>query len=295
MGGAGVTDAQGRIFVYANRAAKKLVIWHDPFQAVLEAVALTNEFRAELGSARGRVTGTLWRGVQPWPARELTLERRWPGLIEPSYSPVNRTNRAFRIPAITDAQGRFEFRGVPCGVWVVRSRHVEWGEFEVKPGAVLSPDLGRGGAAIVGQVVLDDATLQPDWGNAHVNVITSAGGSLRRLPGEVEADGSFVVPNVPPGDHELMVVLESAAVTRQNQFPVELGATPRVPVLVPDETVARPRAISVGTVTLRMRPPPETENQWGQTLTFDIRLCPRWARRGDSGRASAGRPNRRFP
>jgi len=60
----------------------------------------------------------------------------------------------------TDAQGRFEFRDVPGGVWVVRSRHVEWGEFEVQAG-------------------------------------------------EVEGDGSFVVPHVVPGDHVLTIVLET--------------------------------------------------------------------------------------
>lgn len=286
MGGSGRTDAQGRIFVYPNSAAKKLVVWHAPFQAVLDATRLTNEFRIELGSERGRVTGTLWRGDQPWPAKELTLQRRWPGLIEPSYHPVNRTNQAFRIPAITDAQGRFEFRDVPCGVWVVRSRHVEWGELEVRPGAVVLAELGRGGAAIVGLVVSDDPTFRTDWRNVHVNLITKDRGpqpwladevesdewyivdqvlpaervpaKWRWLPGEVEADGSFVVPEVPPGDGVLSIEFYSERATGADPFPVELGAGPRIRVSVPAEMHSRPRVISVGTIPIRMRPPAES-------------------------------------
>lgn len=287
LGGAGRTDAQGRIFVYRNPKATRLVVWHDPFQAVLDAARLTNEFRVELGTSRASIRGTLWRGDQPWPSKELALQRRWPGLIEPSSHPANRTNQAFRIAATTDAQGRFEFRAVPCGVWVARSRHVEWGEFEVRPGAVLVTELGRGGPAIVGQVVSEDASLKPDWRNARVNLITKdrgpqpwppgevesddwwyvveqvlpperVPGLWRWLPGEVEADGWFVVPEVPPGDHVLAAVLYSERANGAARFPLELGASARIPVSVPAETNSGAKVLRVGTIPVRMRQPVES-------------------------------------
>jgi len=282
MGGSGRTDAHGRIFVYPNPKAQKLVVWFDPFQAVLDAAQITNEFRVELGSAGGSITGTLWRGDQPWPGKELMLQRRWPGLIEPSYHPANRTNLAFRIPATTDAAGHFEFRDVPCGIWVVRSRQVEWGEFVVKPGAVLRSDPGRSGVALVGQAVAADPTLKPDWGNTHVNLMTQDRGpqpwlpgevpseywyivdqvlppervpaTWGWLPGEIEADGSFVVPEVPPGDHVLSIILDTGRVTGADPFPVEIGASPRITVSVPPMGPNTPRVIQVGAVPLRMFP-----------------------------------------
>ncbi len=253
MGGSGRTDAQGRIALYANPRARWLVVWHDPLQAVVDARTLSPEFRVDLGTARASITGTLWRGDQPWPGKELTLQRRWPGLVEPSYSPVNRTNQAVRIPATTDAQGRFQFAEVPCGVWVVRSRDIAWCEFPVRPGEASNYELGRLGAAIVGQVVTTDPSWTPDWRNADVNLMTNVRGLQRWLPGELEADGSFVVPEVPAGDHELIIVLKSTRVIRQNQFPVELGATPRTPVSVPEATSTdpHPRVIRVGTLQMR--------------------------------------------
>lgn len=260
LGGQGLTDARGRIFVYPNPVAEKLVVWHDPFQAVLDASSLTQEFRVELGSARGAVMGTLWRGDQPWPGKALNLERRWPG--ETAFlRPPDRRTRGLQIPATTDARGRFEFRDVPCGVWVVRSRYVEWGEFPVRPGEVVAGDVGRTGVAIVGEAVAGDPALKADWRNARVNLITDVGGLRRWLPGEVEADGSFVVPEVPPGEHELTIRVLSGLVVRSNQFPVELGASPRLRVSVPTNPVAGPTALklNVGRVPLRMESDRESD------------------------------------
>lgn len=54
---------------------------------------------------------------------------------------------------------------------------------------------------MLGQVILDEATPKPDWRNAWVNLIPRIGGPGGWLPGEIEADGSFIVPEAPAGDY----------------------------------------------------------------------------------------------
>ena len=46
----------------------------------------------------------------------------------------------------------------------------------------------------------EDEALKPDWRHVWVKLNNRASEPERWLPGEVEADGSFVVPDVPPGD-----------------------------------------------------------------------------------------------
>ncbi len=253
MGGSGLTDKGGRIFVYPNPAAIKLIVWHEGLQMALDAETLTNEFRVDLRSLLGGVEGRLWWGDKPRPGKTLNLRRRWPAQVEPAYGAVNRTNRMFELSATTDADGRFAFRDVPAGDWVIRSR-IKWGEVGVKPGEVARLDLGQEGVVITGRAVTDPPGRDVNWLGARVNLHNDLSKpEVRIFSGEAEADGSFIVPRVTPGDYQLFIAPEGFPAAGPSPYPMPLGGSGPVSVVVPTNSAATNRVIDLGAVTVKMK------------------------------------------
>lgn len=257
LGGAGRSDDQGRIFVYSNSAARKLLVWHEGLQAELDARTLTNEFRVDLQTARGSVAGRLWRGQQPWSGKQLGLLRAGVSGDARPFHTVSPTNRGDIFAATTDAEGRFRFEGVPAGHWNIKSR-IKWGEAEVKPGQTTQVELGRNGATLSGKAVGDDPDRPVCWEGADLFLITPppkrnpvvANGAV--VVGEIEADGSFVMPSVPAGSYELVVEPEGMPAAGPSRWPGYVGVG-RVPVTVSADQVAAGEALDLGVVTVKLR------------------------------------------
>lgn len=258
LGGAGRSDAQGRVFVYPNPAARKLLVWHEGLQAELDAQTLTNEFRVELQSARGSVEGRLWRGRQPWPGRLFNLVRAGlSGDARPHHT-VSQANRSDQFTATTDAEGRFRFEGVPAGRWVIRSRRLAWSEAEVRPSQPTQLELGRNGATLFGKAVGDDPTRLRLWEGADLFLLTPppkrepvvADGAL--VMGEIEADGSFAMPSAPAGSYELVIEPVGMPAAGPSRFAHYLGVG-KVPVTVSADQAAAGEAFDLGVVTVKLR------------------------------------------
>ncbi len=253
MGGSGRTDQNGRVFVYPNPTAKKLIVWHEGLQAALDAQKLTNEFRVDLRSLLGGVEGRLWWGDKPWPGKTLNLRRRWPADVGPAGSQMNRTNLEFELRAKTDADGRFAFPNVPAGEWLVRSGRIQWGSAEVKPGEIARLDLGREGVAITGRAVTDSPGRTVNWPEAWVTLRTDLNGpDVRFYAGEVETDGTFIVPRVTPGAYQLFIAPEGFPAAGPSPFPMTLGGSGPVSVVVLTNSAATNRVIDLGAVTVKM-------------------------------------------
>lgn len=279
LGGAGRSDDQGRVFVYSNSAARKLLVWHEGLQAELDAQTLTNQFRVELQSARGSVEGRLWRGRQPWPGRLFNLVRAGLSGDARPFHTVSPTNRGDIFAATTDAEGRFRFEGVPAGHWTIGSRRkwgeaagtqaansaavqmihqFNWGEAEVKPGQTTQIELGRNGATLFGQAVGDDPARALSWYGADSFLVTHSAArepvvvNGRFIMGEIEADGSFAMPFVPAGTFEFVIRPEGmpAAGPRRNAWYLGAG---KVPVTVSAEQAAAGEAFDLGVVTVKLR------------------------------------------
>ena len=293
MGGSGRTDKDGRIFVYPNPTAKKLIVWHEGLQAALDAQTLTNEFRVDLRSLRGGIEGRLWWGDKPWSGKALKLQRRWPADVGPAGSQMSRTNLEFELRATTSADGRFAFPNMPTGDWVIRSGPIQWGNIEVKPGEIARLDLGREGVAITGRAVTDPPGRQVNWSEAWVtlhNDLSKLG--ARVYPGGAKSDGSFIVPGVAPGDYQLFVAPEGSPAAGPSPHPMPLGTSGPVSVVVPTNSTATNRVIDLGAVTVKMRkqlkvgdlaPPFEVKTFDGQPIRLAdfqgkvVLLCFWWA------------------
>lgn len=287
------TDANGRLFVYPNPAAEKLIFWHESYQAALDAKALTNEFRVELQIPHGSVEGRLWRAQQPWPGKLLSLRRRLPPTMQPPPGPAGQTNRMFQISTVTDAEGRFTFKDVVLGAWVVRSGRVEWGEVEVHLGEVAQLDLGRQDWVITGRAVTDPPGREVNWTEAWITLRTDLNQpDVRFYAGEAEADGSFIVPRVTPGDYQLFIAPEGFPAAGPSALPMSLGSSGPVPVVVSINPAATNRVIDLGAVTVKMKkqlkigdlaPPFEVKTFDGQPVRLAdfqgkvVLLCFWWA------------------
>lgn len=293
IGGSTPTDQDGRIFVYPNPAAKELIVSYEGLQAALDAQTLTNEFRVDLRSLPGGIEGRLWWGDKPWPETTLNLRRRWPAQIEPAYGAVNRTNRTFELSATTDAEGRFAFSNVPAGDWVIRGGRIQWGSVEVKPGEVSRLDLGREGVVITGHAVTEPPDRAVNWPAAWVSLHNDLNKpDVRIYPGEAENDGSFIVSGVVPGDYQLFIAPKGFPAAGPSLFPVSLGSSGPVSVVVPTNSTATNRVIDLGAVTVKMgkqlkigdlAPPFEVKTFDGQTVRLAdfkgkvVLLCFWWA------------------
>jgi hypothetical protein len=165
----------------------------------------------------GRVEGKLLIGDRPGSNQSMNIDSGdWGWELGSAQFP-------FIYEAKTDAEGRFVFTHVPGGRQRVARRHnnphglgaigMSHYEFvEVEPGATSKVIIGGKGAVVSGKLMAVPSEPSVDW-TLTVQRLALPGDSLTRMSGGnayeffCEADGSFTVPDVAPGDYKLRVRL----------------------------------------------------------------------------------------
>ena len=177
-----------------------------------------------------RIEGALKIGTKPGANEAISLD------LSPDFGNLLDAFKRqiyFNYKATTDKHGRFVFEKVPMqgtvevGREIILSRNAllrrtgktHTTTIELKPGQTTKVTLGGTGRPVVGRLQLPDGVKESaDWNSSFsTNSIREAldpafffgaGLPLRSLPSHsfrVEADGSFRVEDLPPGDYELSV------------------------------------------------------------------------------------------
>lgn len=188
--GPGTTDEHGRIFVYLNPDVEWVQAQKGNRFGELEMRAVTNGSRLVL-EAPGNVRGTLWLGGRPWTNQVLVLQRF-----------------GFEVPPTgSDGEGRFEFRDVAAGPWVVGlgGRAPTLTPIDVRPTSTTRVDLRLEGRVGAGQAFLADPARSVHWPHAEVFVRRGPTAHGDYILGVMRKDGAFRFPLLPPGDYILFV------------------------------------------------------------------------------------------
>lgn len=238
VGGVGLTDQRGRIFVYRVPDAVKLSVWTDKVSVAVDAASLTNEMRIELPSEMGTVKGRLWKGDVPWTNQTVWLDQSFHSL---NFKKLPRTT--------TDAEGRFEFRKVMATQWTIRQADFTWGNVVVPPAGVVERELGRSNCTIIARAVLTNSTKSVAWTNSEVFLITHDRTNMRFHAGAMENDGSIIVPEAKPGEYDLYVSVQEG----DRHMGRTIAYSGPVRVVVP--TNAAPGSVmNLGNVAITVKP-----------------------------------------
>lgn len=195
-----------------------------------------------------RVEGTFRIGGRAATEEEITLKIGAPLSNRKDPTPFERIAErlTFDYKTRTDSEGRFVFdRVAPEKGRITRYLTQQRGrasvgiptytaEVELSPGETAHVDLSRAGRPIVGRLAVPPAIEQkPDWNCASASLTPA-----ERNPDDftyaaaVRVDGTFVFDDIPAGDYELNVHLESLPPTGKTGFGDEIAG------LTKDVTVA---------------------------------------------------------
>jgi protocatechuate 3,4-dioxygenase beta subunit len=241
-GGAAETDSEGR-FVIEDVVPGRWVISADA-TGYLDAVRPPFEVPRGEDVEDVRIVlerGATITGVVTSPTGESLGDVR----ISVTYPTERDTESTSGDSARTDAEGRYVLRGVSTGQASVVARHAEYPEttrdLTVESGDNTLDVTMDPGLTLRGRVVADDGAPIAD---ARV-FVTPAGGGWRGADARSEADGSFLVEGLAPGDYE-------ATASAEGYAPLE-EAAPRVSLArdalpEPVEIVLGPTATITGAV-----------------------------------------------
>lgn len=215
----------------------------------------------------GQISGVLRIGRNPAANRPISLQ----------MDRVNMSGINFQIPEFrtdTDAEGRFNFQGVPAGQLSIAQlhmtgpsswRHLRSTSVEVKPGQTTEVTIGGDGAMLKGHLQwpatasdparsfknlyqqctlmdLDPASIVRDPRN---NAIVP-----RYIGFQVGDDGAFQAADVPPGKYDLMIELRESTGERFAGFPGKPIATYQSEIEITDPN----QTIDLGAVELTDQP-----------------------------------------
>ena len=213
----------------------------------------------------GKIEGEVRIGGKPAPDQQVQYN---PALIQ-------REGRAYNLTygyyTLTDKLGRFAFdRVVPVAgtVWREVTNAAASGGFpawgwqetvEVKPGQTARVQLGGKGRPVLGRIVVDGTPDTPvDWTKNQPVVIriplNEVKDSLawRCFGSHIDKDGRFRVEDVPPGNYELEVTVNSDSYPQDRGAESVIGSVKRA-VIVPGAPDARnDEPLDLGTITVEL-------------------------------------------
>jgi hypothetical protein len=288
--GANQTTADGDGFFSLNSSigAKELLVVHETGCAALPVEAKTNlVIQLQTWSS---IEGVLYIGRDPAPGQMVDV-----GFHSSSHSQMLGLN--FDLTATTDEQGRFRFDRLPPGTHMVGrliNPHPDkpgpigfsQGEFvTVKPGETAHVTLGGKGRTVVGQFVLPPSITNYDWPARLVSLVHKQEGpppprmsdfpdtqayyrawnaydaSIAKHYLEFQADGSFRVNDVLPGEYTLALSinlpppdpLREDAWLRSGPEIGGITNTIHIPTVSDDNTESLP--IDLGTILVPLKTP----------------------------------------
>lgn len=283
------TDSQGVFALKAGRGMRSLLVVHESGSAALLPNVETN-LLVQL-QAWGSIEGTLFIGQSPAAGETVDV-----GFQSYGYAP-NAPRLPFDLMQKTDSAGRFRFERVPPGEHTVQrliNPHPEGetGEIgfshgasvSVNPGQTAQVTVGGKGRLLIGRFVLSPPTNY-DWSSklavlvqdrpdltrptdnhvppspAYLEAIRAYDAAIAKYYLRFQADGSFRVEDVAPGQYTLSVTITAppADPLREDawMYPGKAlgGITNRVvvPQLSTEQTDA---PMDLGTIDVPIKPAP---------------------------------------
>jgi RNA polymerase sigma factor (sigma-70 family) len=298
-----VSGGDGRFSFPASPENCAVIVVHDLGygQATVAELAATAELTLQ---AWAHVEGTLLQGATPLPNQTIHLSRTRFGskLQEQAYRTVHD------ITTKTDFAGHYAFpRVAPGDTWISWRKDpgrydLQYRYLDLQPGQAITADIGGRGQPVTGRAVLADSDAPvhfygsvwpktphqmrrpPNWRTLPPEEQASLTADWEKTPDaklynqercpidfRLEADGSFIVPDVPAGDYRITVASWAGAPVKSQML--SRGTTeisvPEMPAGRSDAALDAGKIMAYSTAPLRagdFAPPFETTTLDGQPL-----------------------------